>query len=82
MSWRCQIFQESALPEALYKWQQIFQQLIKSRDDRGAFVILDNRVESAKYGADFIKSLPTSQVEYCRKSEIDGSAHDWLNNKQ
>ena len=72
-------FQESALPEALYKWQQIFQQLIKSRDDRGAFVILDNRVESAKYGADFIKSLPTSQVEYCRKSEIDGSAHDWLN---
>lgn len=74
-------FQQSALPEALLKWRQVFQQLIKSVDDRGVFIVLDNRVETARYGAEFIKNLPTSQVEYCPKAQVVTHAWEWLQDK-
>lgn len=75
---RDDVFQRLALPEALLKWQQVFQRLIKSTTDKGVFVILDNRVESAQYGADFIKVLPVSQVEYCEKDQVAAATGEWL----
>lgn len=56
-------FMEYSLPEAILKLRQGAGRLIRSRDDRGMVVILDNRVLSKQYGKAFLKALPNAPVE-------------------
>ncbi|MFA5205514.1 MAG: helicase C-terminal domain-containing protein [Lentisphaeria bacterium] len=51
-------FWDYALPEAILKLRQGFGRLIRSRDDHGIVVILDNRIIKAAYGRAFLESLP------------------------
>ena len=51
-------FRDYSLPEAILKLRQGFGRLIRSRDDHGIVVILDNRIVTASYGRMFIESLP------------------------
>jgi ATP-dependent DNA helicase DinG len=51
-------FYEYSLPEAILRFRQGCGRLIRSRDDRGIIVILDNRVLTTRYGRAFIESLP------------------------
>jgi DNA polymerase-3 subunit epsilon/ATP-dependent DNA helicase DinG len=71
-------FEEFILPEALIKFRQIFQRLIRSSKDKGFFVILDKRVESTKYGTRFIESLPSVNVEYNSKDKVPSVLLDWF----
>jgi len=54
-------FFEMALPEAILRLRQGYGRLIRRRSDRGAVVILDPRVETARYGRRFLNSLPPAQ---------------------
>lgn len=51
-------FSKIALPEAVLKLNQGFGRLIRTPQDRGAFVLLDSRILTKKYGVVFEKALP------------------------
>lgn len=56
-------FSEFSLPEAILKFRQGVGRLIRTRQDRGIVVILDNRVLTKQYGRAFLQSLPECPVE-------------------
>lgn len=51
-------FMEDSLPRAVIKFKQGFGRLIRSRDDSGRVVLLDDRVLTARYGRIFLAALP------------------------
>jgi ATP-dependent DNA helicase DinG len=51
-------FMEDALPRAILKFKQGFGRLIRSKDDHGRVVILDDRVLTTRYGRLFLDALP------------------------
>jgi DNA polymerase-3 subunit epsilon len=51
-------FLQYALPQAALRLKQGFGRLIRRADDRGAVVILDNRVLERDYGRAFLEALP------------------------
>lgn len=51
-------FTEYSLPQAILKLKQGFGRLIRSKEDRGAIVILDSRLITKNYGKTFLSSLP------------------------
>lgn len=51
-------FLEYSVPQAVLRLKQGFGRLIRTRSDRGAVVILDERIINAGYGRQFIDSLP------------------------
>ena len=50
-------FRAFSLPEAVTQLRQGFGRLIRSKDDRGAVVILDRRIHERSYGRVFLHSL-------------------------
>ena len=56
-------FREYTVPQAVIKFKQGFGRLIRSREDRGAALVLDSRVLTKNYGRSFLKALTgTRQV--------------------
>jgi ATP-dependent DNA helicase DinG len=55
-------FREFSIPQAVIKFRQGFGRLIRSRDDRGAVLILDRRVTTKGYGKIFLRSLPDTEL--------------------
>lgn len=53
-------FYHEALPKAALKLKQGLGRLIRTEDDRGAAVILDDRVVTKRYGQTILKALPKS----------------------
>jgi len=51
-------FAQYALPQAVIRFKQGFGRLIRTKADRGVFVVLDQRVVSKQYGSAFLESLP------------------------
>ncbi|MFP6871928.1 MAG: helicase C-terminal domain-containing protein [Verrucomicrobiales bacterium] len=56
-------FLEYSVPEAILKLRQGVGRLIRSVNDRGIVVILDNRVLSKRYGKAFLRALPAAPLE-------------------
>jgi len=55
-------FREFSIPQAVIKFRQGFGRLIRSRDDRGAVLILDRRITTKGYGKIFLRSLPEAPL--------------------
>ncbi|MEK1830227.1 helicase C-terminal domain-containing protein [Priestia megaterium] len=51
-----------SLPQAVIRFKQGFGRLIRSKSDRGAIFIFDNRITRTAYGSHFLHSLPKVQV--------------------
>ncbi len=62
-------FAEHTLPQAVLKLKQGFGRLIRSRDDRGAVVILDSRIGRRRYGPAFLESLPPARRVLAGRAE-------------
>ena len=56
------VFNEYVLPKAVVKFRQGFGRLIRSKTDFGVVVVLDPRIQTRRYGAKFLRSIPK-----CRK---------------
>src|SRR5678816_3270889 len=56
-------FAEYSLPEAILKLRQGVGRLIRTKQDQGIVVILDNRVLKKSYGRAFLNALPECPVE-------------------
>ncbi|WP_255418299.1 ATP-dependent DNA helicase DinG [Exiguobacterium sp. TNDT2] len=59
-------FFELSLPQAVIRFKQGVGRLIRSKEDYGAIFVFDRRVETTRYGKQFINSLPAVD-------RIDGS---------
>lgn len=51
-------FKELHLPEAIIRFKQGFGRLIRTKEDKGVVILLDDRVINKYYGKFFLKSLP------------------------
>lgn len=57
-----EVFSEYSLPKAVIKFHQGFGRLIRNSDDYGAVAVLDPRVTTRRYGAQFLRSIPKCPV--------------------
>jgi DNA polymerase-3 subunit epsilon/ATP-dependent DNA helicase DinG len=71
-------FAQYALPMAVLRLKQGFGRLIRSRDDRGAVVLLDGRVLARDYGRAFLEGLPPAGRHLGPASEVGRNVEDWL----
>lgn len=79
---RCQLFQngfyEYTVPRAILKLKQGFGRLIRSKQDYGVMILLDDALTKKDYGPLFLKSLPHVTIE---RVEVEGVApliRQWL----
>ena len=57
-------FFEYAVPVAILKLRQGVGRLIRTKKDKGMVVILDSRVATKRYGAQFLRALPDAAIEF------------------
>jgi ATP-dependent DNA helicase DinG len=63
-------FLEFSLPEAVIRLRQGFGRLMRSKQDRGAVVILDSRIIKKAYGEAFLASLPQTGLSITEKESM------------
>ena len=71
-------FGQLALPQAALRLKQGFGRLIRRSTDRGAVVILDNRILGRDYGKAFLDVLPPASRFVGPAGEIAAQVGDWL----
>ena len=71
-------FAQLALPQAALRLKQGFGRLIRRSTDRGAVVILDNRILGRDYGKAFLEVLPPASRFVGPAAEIADRVGDWL----
>ena len=71
-------FAAYALPMAALKLKQGFGRLIRRNSDRGAVVILDNRISSRDYGRAFIEVLPRAAMFNGSVLQVGERIQAWL----
>jgi Rad3-related DNA helicase/DNA polymerase III epsilon subunit-like protein len=71
-------FAQLALPQAALRLKQGFGRLIRRSTDRGAVVILDNRILGRDYGKAFLEVLPPASRFVGPAAEIAGRVGAWL----
>lgn len=74
-------FRDFSLPQAVIKFRQGFGRLIRSRDDRGAVLILDRRVINKSYGRTFLRSLPDTEIIKGDSGEMFGKMESFFNER-
>lgn len=72
-------FSEYSIPEAVQRFRQGFGRLIRSRTDRGVFVILDNRIVTKRYGVKFQRALPKCTVRRVSTERLFSLLESWRN---
>ncbi|MBT7467688.1 MAG: hypothetical protein HN798_05210 [Chloroflexi bacterium] len=70
-------FSEYSIPEAVQRFRQGFGRLIRSRTDRGVFVILDNRIVTKQYGVKFQRALPRCTVRRVSTERLFPLLESW-----
>jgi predicted DnaQ family exonuclease/DinG family helicase len=71
-------FTQLALPQAALRLKQGFGRLIRRSTDRGAVVILDNRILGRDYGKTFLQVLPPASRFVGPGGEVAGRVGAWL----
>ena len=71
-------FLQYALPQAALRLKQGFGRLIRRRDDRGAVIILDNRILERDYGKAFLEALPPASRYLGPAAGIGRKIEAWL----
>ena len=71
-------FGQYNLPEAILKFRQGFGRLIRSKNDRGIVVVMDSRINTKRYGKDFINSIPVCERISGSVRDIPRLAANWL----
>jgi Rad3-related DNA helicase len=75
-------FLEFLVPEAVIKFRQGFGRLIRSAEDHGAVVVLDQRVIGTQYGRLFLDSLPTRHRVFRTGSDLVEGVTRWFGERR
>ena len=73
-------FQQLSLPEAIIRFKQGFGRLVRSSHDRGAFIVLDRRIERKSYGQQFLRALPDIETKKLPLDDMVNDLEHWYNN--
>ena len=71
-------FARYAVPQAIVRFRQGFGRLIRRKDDRGVFVVLDGRLLRKRYGEAFLRSLPPLALQKLPRHALAGGVSEWL----
>lgn len=71
-------FIEHQVPTAILKLRQGAGRLIRTVDDRGVIVLLDNRVATKRYGARFLDALPPAPIDEAPLHRIAAAVASFL----
>ncbi len=71
-------FNQYAIPQAAIRFKQGFGRLIRSKNDRGALVIFDKRLQTKGYGSAFLDSIPLCNVVRGSSRELPSRVARWL----
>ena len=63
-------FSEYSIPNAVLRFRQGIGRLIRNKDDRGTFVVLDSRIISHGYGRAFQDSMPPCRHTPCLRANV------------
>lgn len=74
-------FQQLSLPQAVIRLKQGFGRLIRTQQDHGVVVVLDNRLIGRRYGVKFLRSLPVKNHFRGERDMIVQKVADWLGQK-
>lgn len=74
-------FQQLSLPQAVIRLKQGFGRLIRTQQDHGVVVVLDNRLIGKRYGVKFLRSLPVKNHFRGERDMIVQKVADWLGKK-
>ena len=72
-------FYELSLPEAILRFKQGFGRLIRSSQDKGAFIVLDRRIETKAYGQAVLDALPAITVHKVTLTDMVLQLENWYN---
>jgi ATP-dependent DNA helicase DinG len=72
-------FLHYALPEAVLRLRQGFGRLIRSKDDKGLFIVLDRRIETKSYGQEFLQALPDVPIAKVSLEKMVTDIEHWYN---
>ncbi|MGH7900788.1 MAG: helicase C-terminal domain-containing protein [Thermodesulfobacteriota bacterium] len=75
-------FLEYTVPVAVLKFKQGFGRLIRSRSDKGAVLVLDNRIVNKFYGKYFLDSLPECNRFIGKSREVIKELETFFNSKE
>ena len=71
-------FYDYSLPQAVLRFRQGYGRLIRTIDDWGVVVVLDNRLLKKRYGKVFLKSLPQQNYQAGSTHEIVDKISNWF----
>jgi ATP-dependent DNA helicase DinG len=71
-------FLNYSVPEAVVRFRQGFGRLIRSAQDRGVVLLLDQRAVKSQYGKVFLSSLPVEPVACDSDDEVMDRIRKWF----
>ena len=71
-----------SLPKAVLRFRQGVGRLIRSKNDKGVIIILDNRIVRKNYGKRFLNVLPEPTKIKGDSTDIAFKIASWLNKPQ
>ncbi|NPV89370.1 MAG: DEAD/DEAH box helicase family protein [Firmicutes bacterium] len=71
-------FYSYTMPQAILRLKQGFGRLIRTQNDRGMVVIMDNRIIDKAYGRRFLRSLPVNHHLRGEFPAIRNRLRDWM----
>ncbi|MQF49103.1 hypothetical protein FIM08_04325 [SAR202 cluster bacterium AC-647-N09_OGT_505m] len=71
-------FNQYAVPQSVLRFRQGFGRLIRGEEDRGAVIVLDQRILSRPYGRVFLESLPGCTVMKGSLRELSQEIQRWI----
>jgi ATP-dependent DNA helicase DinG len=63
-------FLEFNVPESVIKFRQGFGRLIRTTQDNGVFIVMDERVAKKRYGESFSDAIPSEMLPFSTINEI------------
>ncbi|MFC1517694.1 helicase C-terminal domain-containing protein [Candidatus Margulisiibacteriota bacterium] len=67
-----------SVPQAIMKFRQGLGRLIRTKEDKGVVILLDNRVLKKNYGKIFLRSIPGNDPEVLSPEKILKQTKKWL----
>lgn len=72
-------FSKLSLPEAIIRFRQGFGRLIRNSEEKGAFIILDRRIQTKSYGKEFLAAIPNVPKEELSAQSMVETLETWYN---
>ena len=71
-------FKEYSIPQAVLRFRQGMGRLIRSKGDKGAIIVLDQRITGRSYGRSFLKSIPPCTMKPSSLSTVGNLVAQWV----